>query len=89
MSRKKRNRDAYAGKAPARAPEAEHSSGVRRPLLVCAAALAVAGYFFLRRTGPAGGDVYAVLAPIFLLAGYLLVPAAILSSRRPPSEGEK
>ena len=46
-------------------------------ILVSALVLIAAGYFFLKKTDPAGGDVYAVLSALFLLAGYLLVPAAL------------
>jgi hypothetical protein len=45
--------------------------------LAIALAAACAGYFFLKKADPAGKNVWAVLAPVFLLAGYLLAPAAL------------
>ena len=48
-----------------------------RIALVSALVLIAAGYIFLKRADPAGGNIYALLSPLFLMAGYLLVPAAL------------
>jgi len=56
-----------------------------RIVLVSALVLIAAGYIFLKRTDPAGGNIYAVLSPFFLIAGYLLAPAA-LSLRAGPED---
>ena len=81
-SRKKRKRDEAHRKPPSAASAAGEDGGVRLPPLFAALALVCAGYFFLGKTDPAGKNIYAVLSPLFLLAGYLLVPAALLPFKR-------
>ncbi len=84
MSSKSRKKNAVR-----RVPAANHGPavedagiGVRGALVLGAAlALACAGYFFLKKTDPAGKNFYAILSPVFLLAGYLLVPAVLLPFR--------
>lgn len=82
MSKKNRNKlpaRQKAAAAPAGAgPAPAGGIGKKgRVILVSALVLAAAGYAFLKKTDPAGGNVYALLAPLFLIAGYLLVPAAL------------
>lgn len=45
--------------------------------------LAALGYILLRKADPAGQNIYAKLSPIALLAGYLLIPAALLIPETP------
>ncbi len=75
------------GSRPAAAGE---TSPGKRALLVMAAGLAViiAGYALLKKVDPAGQNLYAVLAPIALLAGYLLIPAALFARAKTVSKNE-
>ncbi len=68
-----------AAAAPAlKAEERRHS-----PLLwLIAAVLAVAGYMALLKADPRGENLWAFLAPAFLLAGYLVFIPAIAGCRR-------
>lgn len=54
--------------------------------LALALLLIVCGYIFLQRTDPAGENMFAILAPAFLLAGYLLVLPALLGIMAPKGE---
>jgi hypothetical protein len=51
--------------------------GKGRRLLTVSLVFISVGYFFLKKTDPAGSSVYAVLSPLFLLSGYLLIPLAL------------
>jgi hypothetical protein len=89
MSIKNRNKPLGQSKARAAGPKIQpqdHAAGVEEfmpgrstvRMLALALFLIGSGYIFLKKTDPAGENSYAILAPVFLLAGYLLVPAALL-----------
>jgi hypothetical protein len=92
MSRKNR-RNAPVSRPSAVQPARNEADAVidKRGLIFLAAALVLvcAGYFFLTSADPAGRNLYSILSPLFLLAGYLLVPAALISPRAPGRSEDK
>jgi|GEM_PF-6126764 len=85
---KKHKKDRFRQAVPSTRPEEPFFRGRRLALLCAAFALVCAGYFFLKKVDPAGTNIHAVVAPALLLAGYLLVPAA-LTLPAPPAPREK
>ncbi len=82
MSKKNRNNPPARRTKAATPPVAGPGEGIGkkgRMILVSALVLISAGYVLLNKTDPAGGNIYAVLSPLLLVAGYLLVPAALTS----------
>ena len=78
MSRKNRNNFPVRQKTAAsnRALGGDGIGKKGRVILISALVLIAAGYVLLKKADPAGGNIYSVLSPLFLVAGYLLVPAA-------------
>lgn len=72
-------------------PAAEEALPGKRTLLVIAAALVLIalGYFLLKRTDPAGTNLFAALSPFVLLAGYLLIPAALYADTKKTEPPER
>ncbi len=92
MSRKNRSKDAVRRKSflqPAQGGGGAGIGGWGLAGLAAALALICGGYFLLKRTDPAGENIFAILAPVFLLAGYLLVPAVLLSFQSPVKTEDK
>lgn len=100
MSRKKKNSvspqqkaaSAGAGGGAARIAEDVLPGKKARLLMALGLALIAAGYVLLKKADPAGRNIYAALSPFFLLAGYLLIPAALYArdgSGAPRPEREK
>jgi hypothetical protein len=52
-----------------------------RVIIAFSFVLIAAGYFFLKKTDPQGTNIYAGLATVFLLAGYLLIPLALMRDK--------
>lgn len=83
MSRKNRNPDFKRQEMRSASPVARSGADDFRIsrngwiVIVAGVCLAALGYVFLKRVDPAGRNVYAVLAPLSLLTGYLLIPAAL------------
>ncbi|MBU2575361.1 MAG: hypothetical protein KKH28_14935 [Elusimicrobia bacterium] len=87
MSKKKRNRqfpqqktEPVNPKAGSIAPAAGGEAGPGKKgyiVLAFGLALIALGYVLLKKVDPAGENIYAKLSPFALLAGYLLIPAAL------------
>lgn len=91
MSKKNRNRSATQQKAVApkagtplpASPEGEEGGAGGKGFVILLVSLAFigTGYFFLNKTDPPGKNIYACLSPVFLLAGYLLIPWALMRDK--------
>lgn len=80
---KRSARRQQAAPAAAAAPAIKAEERRHSPLLwLIAAILAAAGYMALLKADPRGENLWAFLAPAFLLAGYLVFIPAIAGCRR-------
>ena len=92
MSKKNRSRqlpqqkaESFNPKARPSAPAAGGEPGLgKKNHIVIAVSLALIslGYILLKKADPAGGNIYAKLAPAVLLTGYLLIPAALFVNKK-------
>lgn len=96
MSRKNKNRisrqpkaaSAGAGEGVSRIEEAALPGKKARVLVALGLVLIAAGYVLLKKADPAGRDIFAALSPFFLLAGYLLIPAALYARDAEPPKND-
>lgn len=63
-------------------PRAGGEAVKRRALWLSALILIVSGYALLQKVDPGGQNVWAIVSPALLLAGYLLIIPAILLTYR-------